>query len=275
MTLRRLFAQQRFVWLAGLFGFGLAACQGPAVEKYPYLIKVQIEGCQEGNGRLFRLSGHGLDLVDSAKMEQGKLFFKGTVEHPGVYNVFCHCGNKITSNLEVYLPADSLEVAVTPGANLSPDIYQPTGAGAHDNVGSYLRNTTMFSTARQQREVASFLRTRDSLWNRYFLDMASMAAKMNKAIGTGNKPEIDRWADSTRQIQEKFPDYLAMASEQFAKQHPHSEAVLFALLDAGDTQAAQQRLRPYYQALPDSVRTSYFGQVLKTRFGASAANATQ
>ncbi|RZJ90432.1 MAG: hypothetical protein EOO60_08945 [Hymenobacter sp.] len=126
----------------------------------------------------------------------------------------------------------------------------------------------MFSTARQQREVASFLRTRDSLWNKYFLDKAAMAAKMNNAIGAGNKPEIDRWADSTRWVQEKFPDYLAIASEQFVKQHPHSKVSLFAILEGGDAKAARQRLRPYYQALPDSVKTSYFGQLLNKRFGA-------
>ncbi|RZK26653.1 MAG: DUF4369 domain-containing protein, partial [Hymenobacter sp.] len=242
----------------------LAACQAPAVKKYPYLVKVKIKGCEEGNGRLFRPNGHGLDLLDSVGLKQGKLVFKGMIAHPGVYSLFCNCGDKITSNLEIYLPADSVDIAVTPGANLHPAIYQPAGAGAHV-VGSYLRNTTMFSTARQQREVASFLRTRDSLWNKYFLDMRDMATKMNKAIGAGNKPEIDRWADSTRRVQEKFPDYFAMASEQFVKQHPHSEAALFALLDAGDARVAIQRLRPYYQALPDSVKTSYFGQILGKR----------
>jgi hypothetical protein len=247
---------------------GLAACQSPAVKRYPYLIKVQIEGCEKGNGRLFRLKERGLDLMDSAKLEKGKLVFKGMVEHPGVYSAFCHCGNKITSNLNIYLPADSVEIVVTPGANLRPDLYQPRGLGPI-GIGSYLLNAHLFSTAPQQREVASFLQMRDSLWNKYFLDMAAMAAKMNKAIGTGNKPEIDRWADSTRRVQEKFPDYLAMASEQFVKQHPHSEVALFAMLDAGDAQMAQQRLRPYYQALPDSVKTSYFGQILGERFGTS------
>lgn len=114
---------------------------------------------------------------------------------------------------------------------------------------------------------------RDSLWNKYFLDLKQQKTKMDAAIGAGNKPEIDRWADSTRRTQESFSDYMARASAQFVTQHPHSEAVLFALRDAGDAPAALQRLRPYYQALPDSVRNSYFGQGLASRFKAGATTA--
>ncbi|MBJ6143576.1 hypothetical protein [Hymenobacter sp. BT559] len=154
-----------------------------------------------------------------------------------------------------------------PGTNLRPDIYQPKGLGPI-GIGSYHLDTQLFSTAPQQREVGRYLLTRDSIWNGYFLDVKRMKAKMDAAIGAGNKPEIDRWADSTRRVEEKFSDYMARASAQFVKGHPHSEAVLFALRDAGDAPAARQRLRPYYQALPDSVRTSYFGQQLAKRFGA-------
>jgi hypothetical protein len=268
MVLRRLFRQQHAIWLAGLIGFGLTACQAPANKTYPYLIKVRIEGCQGGNGRLFNLYTQGLGPLDSAKLERGQFVFKGAVEHPGVYTVFCTCENKVSSSLAIYLPADSVEVAVTPGINLRPDIYQPAGLGAI-GIGSYALNTRLFSTAPQQREVKAYLLTHDSIWNKFFLDLNRLKAKMNDAIGIGNKPEIDRWADSTRRVQEKFPDYLAMASAQFVKQHPRSEAALFALLDAGDTQMAQQRLRPYYQGLPDSVKASYFGQMLGKRFGAS------
>nr|GFC54088.1 hypothetical protein [Tanacetum cinerariifolium] len=86
--------------------------------------------------------------------------------------------SKAFNNAEVYLPADSVQLVVAPGANLRPDIYQPA-------------------------------------------DRNRLKAKMNTAIGTGNKPEIDCWTDSTR-----------------------------------------RRLSPYYQALPDSVKASYFGQIL-------------
>lgn len=270
MILQKLLGQQRAAWIIGLFGLGMAACHSPEAKKYPYVLKVQIEGCQEGEGRLFRPNGHGLDLLDSAKLEQGKLVFRGTVAHPGVYSAFCFCRNKITSNLDIYLPTDSVEVAVAPGANLRPDIYQPGGLGPV-GIGSYLLNAHFFSTAPQQREVSFFLLTRDSIWNKYFLEMNRLKAKMNVAIGTGNKLKIDRWADSTRRVQEKFPDYMVMASEQFVKQHPHSEASLFAMLDAGEAKVARQRLRPYYQALPDSIKTSHFGQILGRRFGIVAS----
>jgi hypothetical protein len=192
--------------------------------------------------------------------------------HPGVYSVYCSCENKVTSSLDLYLPADSVEATVTPGANLRPDIYQPAGLG-RVGIGSYNLDTQLFSTAPQQREVGRYLLMRDSIWNKYFLDVKRWKTKMDAAIGVGKKSEIDRWADSTRRVQEAFPDYMARASAQFVKQHPHSAAVLFALRDAGDAPAALQRLRPYYQALPDSVRNSYFGQGLASRFKAGATAA--
>jgi len=276
MKARRLFGQ-RAGWLAGLLGLNLAACQAPApvVKEYPYLVKVQIGGCQNGIGKLFRPSGRTIEVQDTTRVVNGQAVFKGTVTHPGVYNVYCVCENKVASSLDVYLPADSVAAVVTPGANFRPDIYQPAGLGP-TGVGSYHLDTQLFSTAPQQREAALYLLTRDSIWNSYFLDVKRLKAKMDAAIGVGNKSEIDRWADSTRRVQEKFPDYMARASAQFIKRHPHSEAALFALRDAGDLPAARQRLRPYYQALSDSVRTSYFGRQLAARFGApEAADASQ
>lgn len=267
MKTRKLF-ERRANWLAGLVSLSLAACQAPppVAKEYPYLIKIRVKGCQGKVGKLFS-PGPALAPLDSAKLEQGQFVFRGKVAHPGVYNVYCVCEDKTASSLDVYLPADSVVAVVTPGANLRPDIYQPKGLG-HFGIGSYHLDTQLFTTAQQQREVGRYLLTRDSVWNGYFLDVKRMKAKMDAAIGAGNKPEIDRWADSTRRVEEKFPDYMARASAQFVKAHPHSEAVLFALRDAGDAPAARQRLGPYYQALPDSVRTSYFGQQLAKRFGA-------
>lgn len=249
----------------------LTACQPPEVKKYPYLIKVRIEGCQEGAGvgRLFRSKALGLDLLDSAEVEQGQLVFRGAVEHPGVYQAFCYCGKQITSNLDVYLPADSIEVTVTPGANLRPDIYQPAGLGPV-GIGSYLLNARLFSTAPQQREVASYLLTQDSIWNKYFLDRNRLKAKMDAAIGLGNKPEIDRWADSTRRVQEQFPAYLAAASELYIRRHPRSEIGLFALLNAGNDAATSKRLAPYYRAMPAAWQNSFFGKAAAGRLHISS-----
>ena len=269
MALRKHFNPKHILLMLML---SLAACQSPAVKKYPYLIKVRIEGCSEGTGigRLFRPKALGLDLLDSAKLEQGQLVFRGVVEHPGIYDVFCHCGNKVTSNLNVYLPADSVEVTVTPGANLRPDIYQPAGLGPV-GIGSYLLNARLFSTAPQQREVASYLITRDSIWNKYFLDRNRLKAKMDAAIGLGNKPEIDRWADSTRHVQEQFPAYLAAASELYIRRHPRSEIGLFALLNAGDDAATSKRLAPYYRAMPAAWQNSFFGKAAAERLHVTAA----
>jgi hypothetical protein len=250
----------------------LAACQSPAVRKYPYLIKVRIEGCQEGagTGKLFRSKALGLDLVDSAKVERGQLVFRGTVAYPGVYQAFCHCGNQITSNIALYLPADSIEVTVTPNANLRPNIYQPAGLGPI-GIGSYLLNARLFSTAPQQREVASYLLTRDSILNRYFLDKNRLKAKMDAAIGAGNKPEIDRWADSTRRVQEQFPTYLDAASELYIRLHPRSEIGLFALLNASDAAGTSKRLAPYYRAMPAAWQNSFFGKAAAERLHVAAA----
>jgi hypothetical protein len=272
MKTQQYFGSQRASWLVGLLGLSLAACQKPApvAKEYPYLIKVQLTGCKSGDGRLYQIRGNQIDDVAKVVIKNGQAVFRGKVAHPGVYWVSCSCGNKGPSHLDLYLPADSINAVVTPGSNLRPDIYQPAGLGRAE-MGSYNRNTQLFSTAPQQREVGRYLLTRDSLWNKYFLDLKQRKTKMDAAIGAGNKPEIDRWADSTRRVQEGFPDYMARASALFVERYPHSAAALFALRDAGDMPVALQRLRPYYQALPDSVRNSYFGQRLASRFKAAAA----
>jgi hypothetical protein len=264
MILLRFFGQQRIAWIVGLFGLGLSACRSPELEKYPYLVKVRIEGCQGGVGRLFRPKALGIDLVDSAKLEQGQLVFRGEIEHPGVYKVFCHCENKVTSNVDVYLPADSVDVAVTPGENLRPDIYQPAGLEPIE-VGSYLRNARLFSTAPQQRELAAYLLTQDSMSNQYFLDKNRLKAKMNAAIGAGNKVEIDRWADSTRYVQERGFMYDVAASERYIRRHPRSEIGLFALLNVYSNTATAKRLAPLYQAMPAAWQNSFFGKAAASR----------
>ena len=272
MKTQQYFGSQRASWLAGLLGLNLAACQKPApiAKEYPYLIKVQLVGCTTGNGRLFRNRGEQIDDVDKVVMKDGQAVFRGKVKQAGVYSVSCFCENiKDIYSVDVYLPADSVQASILPGANQRPDIYQPAGLG-HFGIGSYNLNTQLFSTAPQQWEVGRYLLMRDSLWNKYFLDLKQRKVKMDAAIGAGNKPEIDRWADSTRRVQERFSDYMARASAQFIEQYPHSAAVLFALRDAGDAPVALQRLRPYYRALPDSVRNSYFGQGLASRFKATA-----
>ena len=255
MALKRLFGQQQSIWLAGLFGFGLAACQAPASEKYPYLIKVRIEGCQGGAGRLFRQDTQDAGPLDSARWEQGQLVFRGMVAHPGVYHVSCLCQNsKNFNNAEVYLPADSVQVSILPNANLRPTIYQTPA------VPSYLKNSQLYSTAPQQREVASYLLTRDSLRNKYFLNKNRLKTKMEAAIAAGNKPEIDRWADSTRRAQEQGTAYGAAAAELYIRRHPQSEVGLFALLDASDDAATSKRLAPYYRAMPAAWQASFWGQ---------------
>lgn len=226
---------------------------------------MRIEGCPKSVGVLFRPSNAGGDRLDSAKMQQGQLIFRGLVEHPGVYNVYCVCQqNRAASTLQVYLPADSVQMTVVPGANLRPDIYQTPGLGTY-GIGSYLRNSRVFSPAPQQREIASYLITRDSLWNKYFLDKDRAKARMNVAIAAGNKKEIGRWGDSTRLVQEKFPDYLAAASEIYMRRHPRSEVSIFAVLDASNSPAAVKRLLPYYRALPTAWQGSYFGKIAGER----------
>ena len=268
MTPLRLFAQQRAIWLAGLFGFGLAACQAPAVKKSPYLVKVRIEGCQGAEGRLFRHGTQDSGPIDSAKWEQGQLVFRGMVEHPGVYHVSCLCQNiKNFNNAEVYLPADSVQISIVPDANLRPAIYQTPA------VPSYLKNSQLYSTATQQREVAAYLLTRDSLRNIYFLNKNRLKAKMDAAIAAGNKPEIDRWADSTRRAQEQGSAYGAAASELYIRRHPHSEVGLFALLNAGDDAATSKRLAPYYHAMPAAWQNGFWGKAAAGRLHISSTPA--
>lgn len=129
-------------------------------------------------------------------------------------------------------------------------------------MGSYLKNTIVFSTSPKQREWEQYLVMRDSLWNKFFTDQDLARAKFMQAMGSGNKALIEQWADSARSLDYRVSGYWASAADIFVKQHPTSVVSLYAMLDNRDDRLSVERFRRYYQAMPAQLQQSFYGRIL-------------
>jgi hypothetical protein len=168
-------------------------------------------------------------------------------------------------NAHVYLPADSVQLTILPEQQESrrfSHLYQQRG------IGSYLRNTVVVSTSRKQKQLESYLYLRDSLWNKYFVDQSLVEAKMIQTFDSGNRAVIEQWSDSVRRHRARFPDYLATAAALFARRYPASDITVFALEENTHQPSTQLALRPFYLALPDSLKQSSYGKLLAKNIGA-------
>ncbi|UOR05121.1 hypothetical protein MUN82_19560 [Hymenobacter aerilatus] len=182
-----------------------------------------------------------------------------------MYHIFGHkpTDKNFGINADIYLPADSVQLTVLPKEQEKRTfyhIYQRLG------LGSYLRNIVVFSTSPQQKELERYLYLNDSLWNKFFVDKSLVTAKLVQTYDSGNRALVEQWSDSARLFEGRFPKYMAESSVLFAKQYPHSDLTAYALLDNAKTTNVQPLLRPYYRALPDSLKQSYYGKLLAKEF---------
>lgn len=234
----------------------LTSCQQQA-KHYPYLIKVA--NCPDCFARL-----HHPSPIDTAEIRAGQLVFAGTVTQPDVYSVNVRSDTDKTINIhaEIYLPADSIQITLLPKDQQKRTFYH---IYQRLEIGSYLRNATVFSTSPQQKELERYLYLNDSLWNKYFVDRSLLTAKLVQTYDSGNRALVEQWSDSARKFETRFPDYMAYSAVLFAKQHPHSELTAYALLDNTHNRPDVKIIQPYYRALPDSLKQSYFGQQLAAK----------
>ena len=231
----------------------LTSCQQQP-KHYPYLIK--IANCPSCFARLYH-SGP----IDTAEIRADQLVFTGTITQPDVYkiSISSNTDKEVNIHAHIYLPADSVQITVLPKDQQKRTfyhIYQRLG------IGSYLRNATVFSTSPQQKELERYLYLNDSLWNKYFVNESLLTAKLVQTYDSGNRNLVEQWSDSARNFRTRFPDYMAYSAVLFAKQHPHSELTAYALLDNTHNSPDVKTIQPYYRALPDSLKQSYFGKQL-------------
>ncbi|QNE40932.1 hypothetical protein F1C16_15845 [Hymenobacter sp. NBH84] len=234
----------------------LTSCRQQA-KHYPYLIK--IANCPNCFARL-----HHPGPIDTAKLRASQLVFVGTVRQPDVYRVFIRSNTDTTVDIraDVYLPADSIQITLLPKDQQKRTFYH---IYQRLKIGSYLRNATVFSTSPQQKDLERYLYLNDSIWNKYFVDESLLTAKLTQTYDSGNRALVEQWSDSARRFRTRFPDYMAYSAVLFAKQHPHSELTAYALLDNTHNRPDVKVIRPYYRALPDSLKQSYFGQQLAAK----------
>ncbi|MBF9239189.1 redoxin domain-containing protein [Hymenobacter sp. BT683] len=246
-------------WLGWLWLVLLASCQAkPPPAAQPYVLVADIEGCTDCRAQLSLRGYSSFQDVDSSSTKDGHFTLRGTLAQPGLYNLFYYSNtdHAVSGSLQLYLPTDSVHITAT-RQQIRTKFYPEKPA-----IGSYLRNTIVFSTSPKQREWEQYLVGRDSLWNQYFVDKARLQARFMQAMGTGNKARIEQWADSARSFDYRAGGYWAAAADAFVRQHPASEVALWAMLDNRDDLPSAERFRRYYQALPAALRASFYGQIL-------------
>ena len=246
-------------WLFLLWVVVLGGCrpkQRQQQAQYSYSIVADIEGCEDCEAKLW-LEDRDLTDIDTVKAKHGRFSMRGKITQPGLYDFGYSSKTDVTVSgfVQVFLPTDSIHIKATK-KQIRTKFYQKS------SIGSYLRNTVVFSTSPLQNEWEHYLLTRDSLWHKYFLDQARLRAKFMQAMGTGNKALIEQWADSARSFDYRASSYWALAADIFVKQHPASEVSLWAMLDNQNDRPAAERFRRYYNAMPASLQASFSGQLL-------------
>ena len=232
-------------------------------KEYPYLVKAT--GSELPNEQLIKLKlPPSFRQVDSAYVKDHHLIIRGTITQPGVYEIsyFDKAANG-WRHINLYLPADSVQVTITPTADRKRTFYQ---LYQHYKLGSYLAYATVFSTSPRQNELNRYYYLNDSLWNKFFVDKSLLTAKLVQTYDSGNRALVEQWSDSARKLETRFPDYMAQSAVLFVRQHPPSDLTAYALLENSGQAQSREALRPYHRALPDSVKQGYYGQLLTEKF---------
>ncbi|WP_219601029.1 TlpA disulfide reductase family protein [Hymenobacter sp. DG01] len=240
-------------WIFLLWVALLGGCQQKQPKEYRYLIVADIEGCAECKATLW-LEDSTIQAVAAA---QGRFSMQGKITQPGLYGIYykSEADKTVSGWVQLYMPTDSIHIKATK-KQIRTKFYQRAG------VGSYLKNTVVFSTSPQQKEWEQYLLTRDSLWQKFFVDKALVTAKFRETFNSGNQALIAQWADSVRNFDYRASGYWASAADLFVRQHPTSEVAIYAMLDNRNDRPAVERFRQYYQALPKPLQQSFYGQLL-------------
>ncbi|GAB3232792.1 hypothetical protein GCM10027346_20270 [Hymenobacter seoulensis] len=196
-------------------------------------------------------------VINATQTANGRFSLRGVVTHPGLYGLryVSKADNTVSGYIELQLPTDSIHIRATKKL-IRTDFYQ------RPDMGSYLKNTVVFSTSPLQQQWEQYLLTRDSLWHKFFVDKALVTAKFRETFGSGNKALIEQWADSVNGFNYRASSYWAAAADLFVQQHPTSVVALYAMLDNRNDRPSVERFRQYYQAMPTQLQQSYTGQLL-------------
>ncbi|AHJ96697.1 TlpA disulfide reductase family protein [Hymenobacter swuensis] len=233
-------------------------------KEYDYYILADVEGCAECQVRLAFNDFTTIKILDSTVYKNGRFALQGKITQPGFYYVWYNSrtDKTVSGAVQVYLPADSIHIEAAKN-NVRNKFYR------RPDMGSYLKNTVVFSDAPQQKELEQYLLMQDSLWHQFFTDKALVTAKFTQTFGSGNQALTEQWADSVRNFDYRVAGYWSSAADLFIQQHPASEVSLYALLENRNDRAAVERFRRYYQAMPAPVQASFYGRILDKQLARS------
>ena len=208
--------------------------------------------------------------LKTIKVQEGKFSFvidQDSMPRPGVYavtmelneeNLYRHKSLKAISP-HIYLPADTVNLIMNPAGLPQKKSYP------YPNSSSSLSLADIKSTSSEQSELNFYLRMRDSMDVKFDNYKNLRTAFFNQAIESGNKQEVDKWADTLNNFFAVGGQYRPKAADVFIRKYPNSKLATYALLDNHGYMSAAPRFRKYYQAMSQEQQTSYDGQVLDKR----------
>jgi thiol-disulfide isomerase/thioredoxin len=231
----------------------LGSCHRKQPADNSYEVVVDIEGCTDCKVKMWLED----TTVHTATSATGRFSLQGVLARPGLYHLGYHseADKTVSGSVSLFLPTDSVHLTITK-QNIRTTFYQ------RPDIGSYLKNTVVFSTSPLQKEWEQYLLTRDSLWHRYFVDKAVVVGKFHDTFRSGNKALIEQWADSARSFEYRASGYWAAAADIFVRQHPASVLSLHAMLDNRNDRPSVARFRRYYRALPAALQQGFYGRQL-------------
>lgn len=250
--------------------FGLAACGGSY--KQVTVISGEVENCEDCQVVL-RYYDHGQlkDLtLKTGRVQQGKFAWAiaaDSLPGPGVYQV------RLTFNQEhplkqprfsgfevpVYLPADSVRLVLDPAGSPGKKAYPYPKASSHLNFAD------IQSSAPLQKDLEFYFRQRDSMDVKFDNYKNLRKAFFSQAVESGNKREMDKWADTLNNFFATGGLYRPQAADVFIRKLPSSLLVPYVMLDNQKEMSAAPRFRKYYRAMSPQQLNTFEAKVLDKR----------
>ncbi|MGV3505458.1 MAG: TlpA family protein disulfide reductase [Adhaeribacter sp.] len=229
-----------------------------------FTLKGQVAGCEGCPVRLqlydySRYKSVEQHAIQTDTVKQGRFLLKGKMARAGFYQVQLRdlaSGQRHT--VTVYLPSEPIDIQADlnglPAGPLRP-ASGPEAAGAF----TYMEATSSSPT---QQEVNSYFLLVDSLEAAYNQKSRHILASFRQTFTSGNKQLISQWGDSVRDASARQVRYRSLAADLFIRRFPRSQAAILAMLDNHHDKTTNFRFNRYFQALPLTQQTSYYGQIL-------------
>jgi thiol-disulfide isomerase/thioredoxin len=247
----------------------LAGCQQDIklTKGRPYRIKGQVTGCEGCQVSLqlydYNRTRTTQTTIQADTVQKGRFQISGRTTRPGFYEVHVRpLQGSGPLRAIIYLPADPVEITANINGLPAGRLQRLESQFRARNTAGTFARITATSPLPVQAEINTFLFMQDSLALAYFKKEEKTYADFRATYDSGNRQLINAWADSVRQVIDKFALFKAYAADLFIRRYPISEAAILAMLENHHESTTNYRFNKYFKRLSPPMQTSYYGQIL-------------